>query len=86
MNWPVARSIADYLQSIAEHLTEDIINILDGDDDVWKCWCVSVFGLNATKPIDPKLMTEFRRIALNPTQGEVEEEVQELALEFVEIQ
>ena len=85
MNWPVARPIANYLESIAEYLTDDIIKILNGDDDVWKYWCVSVFGLNATKPITPKLMMEFKRIATNPTQGEILEEVQKLTLEFVEI-
>ncbi len=86
MNWPVAGPVANYLESIAEYLTDDIIKILKGDDNVWKYWCVSVFGLNATKPIDPKLMTEFKRIATNPTQGEILEEVRELALEFVKIE
>ena len=85
MSWPVAGPVANYLESIAEHLTDDIIKILNGNDNVWKYWCVSVFGLNAIQPIDPKLMTEFKRIATNPTQGEISEEVQELALEFVEI-
>ncbi len=86
MNWPVAGPVSNYLESISEYLTDDIIKILNGNDDVWKYWCVSVFGLNAIKPIDPKLMTEFKRIATNPTQKEVYEEIHELTLEFIKIE
>ena len=62
----------------------DIIKILNGTDDTWKYWCVSVFGLNTIKPIDPRLMTEFNRIAANPTKNEVLEEVHELIMELME--
>ena len=84
MNWPVAGPVSDYLQSISEYITDDIITILNGNDDVWKYWCVSIFGLNAIKPIDPKLMMEFKRIATNPSKNEVLEEVHELIMELVE--
>lgn len=54
MNWPVAKPISKYLQSISEHLTEDIIKILKGTDDTWKYWTLHVFGLWTTKPLDKK--------------------------------
>jgi hypothetical protein len=84
MNWPVAGPVSEYLKTISEYLTDDIIKILNGTDDTWKYWCVSVFGLNAIKPIDPRLMTEFYRIAANPTKNEVLEEVHELIMELME--
>jgi hypothetical protein len=85
INWPVAGPVSDYLQSISEYITDDIIKILNGNDDVWKYWCVSIFGLNAVKPIDPKLMMEFKRIAINPTKNEILEEVQQLTLEVLKM-
>ncbi|MEK6153122.1 DUF5071 domain-containing protein [Flavobacteriaceae bacterium 3-367] len=83
MNWPVAGPVADYLASISEHLTDNIIGILKGRDDVWKYWCVKVFGIDAIKPIDPKLWKEFNRIATNPSPQEIAEEVHELAVELM---
>ncbi|WBU88114.1 DUF5071 domain-containing protein [Cellulophaga omnivescoria] len=83
LNWPVAGPIALYLQSITEHITDDIIVILKGKDEVWKYWLVLVFGTNATAPITPKLMAEFKRIATQPTKAEIAEETQELALEVI---
>lgn len=83
LNWPVAGPIALYLQSIAKHITDDIIAILRGQDEVWKYWLVLVFGTNATAPIDPKLLAEFKRIATQPTKAEIAKETQELALEVI---
>ncbi len=85
MNWPIAGPVSDYLVSISEHLTDHIIEILRGNDEVWKYWCISVFGLNTEKSIDPKLIKEFDRIAINPTEQEVLDEVHELALEFMKL-
>lgn len=82
MNWPVAGPVSEYLASISEHLTDDIITIMKGRDEVWKYWCIKVFGLDAVKPIDSKLWKEFNRIATNPTPQEIAEEVHELALEL----
>ena len=36
MNWPVSHPIANYLISISEHLTDNIIAILNSNDTVWK--------------------------------------------------
>lgn len=83
MNWPVAGTVANYLESVSEHLTDEIVCILRGTDEVWKYWCVKVFGLDTEKSIAPKLMAEFKRIATNPTQQEIDEEVQELTIELL---
>lgn len=44
MNWPVAGPISKYLQSISEYLTDDIVMILKGTDDIWKYWSLHVFS------------------------------------------
>lgn len=83
LNWPVAKPLAVFLESISEHLTEDILEILRGKDEVWKYWCIIVFGVNTSKPINEKLILEFSRIAKNPTKNEIEEEVNLVALEAI---
>ena len=84
MNWPVARPVSDYLASISEHITEEILAILQGDDDIWKYWCIHVFGLWSKKEIHPLLLKEIKRIAESPTEGEIREEVQEVAMELLQ--
>ncbi|MGX1928025.1 DUF5071 domain-containing protein [Flagellimonas sp. 2504JD4-2] len=83
LNWPVAKPVADYLTSISEHLTNDIIAVLRGTDEVWKYWCITIFGIHTNKSIDPMLIQEFERIANHPTENEILEEVHELAQETV---
>ncbi|QHT69145.1 DUF5071 domain-containing protein [Rhodocytophaga rosea] len=79
INWPVATPMADYLLTMSDYLTDDIIAILRGKDEVWKYWCLYAFGINTIKPIEPRLLQEIEQIAYFPTQGEKEEEVQEVA-------
>lgn len=79
MNWPVSRPVADYLISISEHLTEEIIKILKGDDPQWQYWTLSVFGLWNPQPIEQSILDEVKRIATAPTDIELQEEVFEIA-------
>lgn len=79
MNWPIARVVGEYLQSIAQHITKDIINILRGDDEIWKYWCLSVFAGNGVAAVDPVLIEEIKRIAEHPTAAEIHEKVHERA-------
>jgi hypothetical protein len=83
INWPVAIPMVDYLLTMSEYLTDDIISILKGNDEVWKYWCLYAFGMNNIKPIDLRLLSEFERIAYFPTQGEIKEEVQEVAMKVM---
>ena len=83
MNWPVARPVADYLQSISENLSNDIVEILKGNDDQWKYWCIQIFGISSNKLPSKAVIEEIRRIADNPTRSEISEEVQERAIEFI---
>ncbi len=79
MNWPVAFPVSKYLISISENLTDEILIILKGDDPTWKYWTINLFGLNSNKPLDNKLIEEIQRIAIYPTFGEKQDEVDEIA-------
>lgn len=80
MNWPVARVVADYLLTISEHLTQEILEILKGDDVMWKYWCIGVFGFYSDKPLDQQIIDEIHRIAYHPTEDEFEHDCHNQAL------
>jgi hypothetical protein len=83
MNWPVAKPVSNYLETISEHLTADILKILRGTDDIWKYWTLRAFCLGNKKPLDEILRDEIKRIIINPTAGEKTEEVDEIAREII---
>ena len=41
-NWPVARPIGEFLASIPEPMVPHIRAVLDGNDLIWKYWCIEV--------------------------------------------
>ena len=75
MNWPVSRVVADYLITISENLTSEIIDILNGKDEMWKYWTIGVFGIYSEKPLQPEVKEIINRIANNPSLEEIENEV-----------
>jgi len=75
MNWPVSRVIADYLITISEYLTSDIIDILNGKDEMWKYWTIGVFGIYSEKPLQPEVKEIINRISYNPSFEEIENKV-----------
>ena len=81
MNWPVAGPVADYLVTVSSKITPEILSVLKGDNDVWKYSCLHVFGYQET--IDPLLLEEIKRIATNPTAGEIETGAEEEANEII---
>jgi hypothetical protein len=81
MNWPVARPVAEYLKTFTDNISSEIIKILQGDDEVWKYWIIANFG-PLTK--NQEVLTEIKRIAVNPTKTEVMEEIDEMAREILE--
>lgn len=79
MNWPVSHPVADYLISVSENLTDEILKVLEGDDEMWKYWCIGVFGFYSKKELDPRVEMQIRRIAANPTENEIVHEVDQQA-------
>ena len=83
MNWPVAKPIAEYLQSISNDISSDINQILKGDDTIWKYWCFHVFWIWPNKQVDTKAFPEIMRIAHTPTDDERIEGLDVLAKQLI---
>jgi len=80
-NWPVAHLLIPFLAAIGDPMVPHIRDVLQGEDDVWKYWCLQVI---ATLPTSArlKLLPDLQRIVRFPTPGEV---VEEVALEAEEL-
>jgi hypothetical protein len=81
-NWPVAHPIADYLTTITDQITPEIIEVLRGNDPNWKYWCLIVFGRE--KPINPLLLEEIKLLTKRISKMEIEEGVLEEAQAIIE--
>ena len=76
MNWPIGYYVANYLKTITEHLSAEILEILKTNDGMWKYWTLIVFG----DIIDNlAIKEEIKRIAIDPTYDEIDCEVNEVA-------
>ena len=82
MNWPVAKPISEYLISINEQITNEILDVFKTNDEIWKYWMISTFG-----PVtqNKEIKKEIERIAKRPTNNERLEELDELSLEIMKI-
>lgn len=77
MNWPVAKPVSEYLESINDKITTELLSILkSNDDEVWKYWIITIFGPITQSPI---IKNEIIRIATYPTENEIIEEVHQVA-------
>jgi len=81
-NWPVSKTVADFLIPFTENITYEILHIIKGNDEVWKYWILLIFG---KKIKDEILINEIKRIALNPTEEEIAEGVNEVAVEITQL-
>jgi hypothetical protein len=78
MNWPVARPVANYLVTIKEYMTFEILEVLKGDDDLWKYWVLLEF-YSEEKPNDLQTIQVLERMANHPTYGEKENDIDQIA-------
>lgn len=83
MNWPVSHPVADYLITISEHITDDIISILNSKDTMWQYWTLCVFGQSNVNPLNLKIVEVVKRIATKPTATELADGVHEIANEVL---
>lgn len=84
-NWEQADLICDYLlQFPLVTYKKEILQIFDSNDDVWKYWIL----LRLIKPVitrkDNWLVPKIEKMALNPSLGEKENEVDEIAQEVID--
>jgi hypothetical protein len=81
LNWPVAKPVSEYLESIHDKMTTELLAILkSNEDEVWKYWIITIFGPITESPV---IKNEIIRIAASPTKNERIEEVDEVAKEIM---
>jgi hypothetical protein len=79
MNWPVAQTLAPFLASIGTPLVPHIKKVFETDDEMWKDWIMQEIFL-ASPEVAQEFRDELTRIAYQPTESEITEELPEEAL------
>lgn len=80
-NWPVSKPIFNFLLPFTENISSNLLEILQGTDDIWKYWILSGFGDSITNNL---VIEEIKRIAFKPTKNEINEGIGEIALELIQ--
>ena len=78
INWPVAKVLSPFLAGIGEPLAPHLRMIFESEDHVWKYWVLDKLVAPSSSlaiAIKPHLL----RMALEPSPGESDEEVDEIA-------
>jgi len=80
MNWPIARPVADILEPFADRITSELIEILRTNDGMWKYWILLNLAKNTQ---DALLLKEIERIAKFPSEDEIYDEVNLIAISIL---
>jgi len=83
LNWPIAPPVSDRLSTLGLELVSPILKILAGDDEVWKYWVVSHLLHDVNDEVFRALRFKLNKIRLQPTKGEVKEEVHDVVCELL---
>jgi hypothetical protein len=80
-NWPVARILTPFLQSIGAPLVPYIWHVLRTNDDVWKCWVIGVLIPSLSEDVAAEFFfrPELERLGYSPQFHERTEELDERA-------
>ncbi|MDR3069405.1 MAG: DUF5071 domain-containing protein [Propionibacteriaceae bacterium] len=84
INWPVAQPLMEVLPRFHRELVPHIKAVFESDDDVWKCWTLSLLESFPRDTVE-LLASAIRRMAEFPTPGEVEEEACVYAQRIVDV-
>ena len=79
-NWPVSKPVAEYLETICEDISSEILDVFETSDLEWKYYIILIFG-PITK--DKSIRNIIMRIATNPTEKEIDAELCEVANEII---
>ena len=83
INWPVAGSVWDFLEPRVAVLESTIVEILMGNDDIWKCNLLRLVQHSALPALSPQMRELTERIAHSPTSSEHENETDEAARDLL---
>ncbi|MDE6665507.1 MAG: DUF5071 domain-containing protein [Ruminococcus sp.] len=86
MNFPVAEAVCRVIAGHYAVADDEIIKLLDisQTDELWKYFIITGLLPVIENPSD-SLINAVRRIALNPSDSEITEEVEEVAKEYLNI-
>jgi hypothetical protein len=79
-NWPISKTVSEYLQSICENISNEIFEVFKTNDMEWKYYMILRFGPLTN---DELIQNEIIRIAKKPTDLEIESELNEIAIEIM---
>jgi hypothetical protein len=74
-NWPVARPISDLLVKIEKPVVPLLLEVLKGDDAIWKYWCLELVVRRLPPDVVAVLRPELERLAQCPSDSDRQEEV-----------
>ncbi|MFS0870370.1 DUF5071 domain-containing protein [Paenibacillus xylanilyticus] len=83
INCPIAIEISKLLLTVPQETIPYIRNVIAGEDDIWKEWCLRYFVMELPTELLQSLQEDIERIAYRPTKGEELEEVQTTAQELL---
>jgi hypothetical protein len=82
-NWPVARPLAPFLAGIGVALRPHVEPALQGDDNVWKYWLLTLV-VAESEALAHVLAPTLARLAGTPTAAEREEDVDQAAQAIID--
>jgi hypothetical protein len=82
-NWPISSEVSILLLTVPAETIPYIREVLGGNDDIWKEWCLRDFVMPLPAELRQLLKEDISRIAHNPTRGETLEEVHLTARELL---
>ncbi len=82
-NWPQAHLIADYIRPHMNYCENEIIDILNTDDSMWKSWVMKGIILKSSIAPTRNIIDILKRIYETPTLDEKESEVDIVAYDIM---
>lgn len=82
-NWPISKDITPILTTYQKDIIPEIKWILEGNDDIWKYNCISLVLMELPKEFIEPLIPILKKIAYNPTKGEIAEDTSKIAKELL---
>lgn len=83
MNWPQAKLLVDYFSPYLNEIDSEIIDILKGNDSLWKYSILLGLILNSKTIPNDKILSAIYEICKNPSEDDKEEEVDVLACRII---
>jgi hypothetical protein len=83
LNWPVAQIFVPFLVAIGSSASEQVRDVLNGDDSTWKYSLLAGVVVNSPS-LAKSLGPELNRLSVRPTTSEREEGVGEIASQILQ--